>query len=302
MTLHYTLSQFSRPEARRAFGRTWLGICAAGALGSLLVFGARHAFFIVTIWLLCLFAPVRIAVEVLHTVGPRIRKRMHLDLERRADRYTTREETTLRVEALFGRDVQMPRIAPPDLRAKIMEAAARLTDRAFRGGEGPLGVLRVTTTCGSLLVRWVETIAAGEGATVPASPGSLTPPARAGNGADPPALWDPKASIQDQWVTLRAVAALAALTKTLAAVYEDSTGQVLDGGTALRAAADAAMDYADQIGLRLEGPAWEETAGVPRTMLSPDLVTRLAETWTAFCTAPPPAPRRLLAFLETVGP
>ncbi len=302
MTLRYTLSQLSRPEARRAVGRTWLGICVAGALGSLLVFGGRHAFFIATIWLLCLFAPGRIAVEMLHTVGSRIRKQMHLDLERRADRYTTREQTTLRVEALFGRDVQLPRIAPPDLRAKIMEAAARLTDRAFRRGEGPLGVLRATTTCGSLLVRWVETIARGDGGTVPVSPGPLAPAVQVGNGAGPPALWDPEASIQDQWVTLRAVAALAALTKTLAAVYEDSAGQVLDGGAALRAAADAAMDYADQIGLRLDGPAWEEMAGIPRTTLPPDLVARLAETWTAFCTAPPPAPRRLLAFLETVWP
>lgn len=292
MTLRYTLSQLSRGEARRAFGLWWLGICVVGFLVSLLAFGGRQAFFIATVWFLFLFWPVRIAVETLHTLGPRIRRQMQLDLERQQDQYTTREHISLRIEVLFRREVQLPRIAPPELGAKVMEAAVGLTDRALLRGDGLLAVLRTTAVCGTLLDRWLGTIASGEGGA---------PAVHPGNGAGPPALWDPRASIQEQWGTLRAVAALAALTKTLTAVYEDSAGRPLDGGPALRTAAEAAMDYADQIGLKLDGPAWAEVSGIPRTALSSEHLARLAETWTAFCTAPPPAPRRLLVFLETVA-
>jgi len=300
MTLRYTLSRLSRPAARRAFGRIWLGVCLAGVLGSLFVFGVRHAFFIATVWLLCVFAPVRIAAELLHTVGPRFRRQISENLARREDRYATREHITVMVEDLFGREVQMPRLAPPDLAPKVIEAAVHLCDRAFRRGGGAFGVLRAATTCAVLLERWVGTIAAGEHALPPAVPLPVTPVAGTGDGSAPPALWDPHASIQDQWVTLRSVAGLAALTKTLTAVYEDSASQPLEGGGALRAAADAALDYTDQIGLLLDGPGWEEIAGVPRVAVPIELVGRLAETWTAFCTAPQPAPRRLLAFVEAV--
>ncbi len=302
MTLRYTLSRLSRPEDRRAFGRTWLWVCLAGALLSLVVFGVKSAFFITMVWVLCVFAPVRIAVEMLHTVGPRIRRQMQLDLDRRADRYTTREQIALRVQVLVANAVQLPRIAPPDLGAKVEEAAVHLTDRALRGGDGALGVLRAATACGALLERWVGTIAAGESGAAPVSASPRTPAAQApgGNGVGPAALWDPRASIQDQWTALRAVAGLAALTQTLTAVYEDAAGLPFDGGGALRAMADAAMDYADQIGLQLDGPAWVEVTGIPRTAFPHDLLAHGAETWTAFCTAPAPAPRRLQAFVATV--
>jgi hypothetical protein len=300
MTVRYALSQLGRPDARRAFGRTWLGVCLAGACATTLAVGFHHLFFIATVWLVCVFAPVRIAIEGLHTLGPRIRDQMYRDLAGRAHRYATREDITLMVEALFGREVQMPRLAPSILGRKIVETAARLCDRAFLGGTGPDGVFRAATACAGLLDRWVGTIAAGERS---ASPPPLFPPAGAADaqdGASPPVLWNPHASIQDQWVTLRAVAGLAALTKVLVAVVEDSTSRPLDGGAAVRAAADTAMDYADQLGLQLDGPPWDSVLGLPPADLPPDLITRLAGTWTAFCAAPQPAPRRLLAFLNTV--
>jgi hypothetical protein len=300
MTLRYTLSRLSRPEERRAFGRTWLWVCLAGALLSLMVFGLRSAFFIVSIWVLCVFAPVRIAVEMLHTLGPRIRRQMQLKLDRQQDRYTTREQIALRVQGLLANEVQLPRIAPPDLGPKVEEAAIQLTDRALRGGDGVLGVLRALTVCGTLLARWIGTIASGESARISASPQTSATQVPGGNGAGPDALWDPRASIQDQWTALRAVAGLAALTKTLTAVYEDAAGVPLEGGGALRVMADAAMDYADQIGLQLDGPAWEETTGIPRAGLPHDLLARVAETWTDFCMAPAPSPRRLRAFIATV--
>ena len=291
MKLRYALSRLRHPAARRAFGRTWFWICAAGALASILVFGRGHAFFIAVVWLVCVFAPVRIAAEVLHAHGSRIRRELQRTLEARADRYATPEQVTLMVEALFGKEVRLPRLAPPDLPDKVIEAAARVGHSALRGSAGPSAVLRAASTCATLLQRWAGVIAAGEAGE----------PLRAGNGAASPALWDPSASIQDQWVALRAVAGLAALTKTLTAVYEDSAGRPSDTGASLRALSEAAMDYVDQVGLRLDGPAWEDVEGVRPEALPPEQLNRLAVAWTTFCAAPPPAPRRLRAFIEALG-
>ena len=301
MTIRYALSRLSRPDARRVFGRTWLGVCLTGACATLLAVGFRHLFFVAAVWLVCIFAPVRIAIEALHVLGPRIRARMYRDLSGRRDRYTTREGIALMVEAHFGREVHMPRLAPPVLEAKVVEAAARLCGRAFLGGAGPAGVDRTATTCAGLLGRWVGTIADSERGAAPVSPRPMGEAAgRDGDGTPPRALWDPGASIQDQWQTLRAVAGLAALTKVLVAVAEDSAPHPLEGGSAMRSAAEAAMDYADQVGLRLEGPPWEDAAGLPAPALSPSVIGRLAGAWTVFCTVPQPAPRRLAAFVDAL--
>jgi hypothetical protein len=291
MSLRYALSQLSRPAARRAFGRAWLWVCAGGALVSIGAFGSAHAFFVVALWVVCVYAPVRIAVEVLHSRGPRIRQELRRAVARRADRYATPERVTLMVESLFAKEVRLPRLAPPDLREKVIEAAVRVSHAAFQGNAGPSGLVRAATTCGAFLQRWTGVIAAGEAAERP----------QAGNGAAPPTLWDPSASVQDQWVALRAVAGLAALTKTLTAVYEDGTGLTFDAGASLRALAEAAMDYVDQVGLRLDGPAWEDVEDVPPGALTPERLGRLADTWVTFCSAPLPAPRRLRAFVETLN-
>jgi hypothetical protein len=301
MTLRYSLSRLGRPAARRSFGRAWLVICLVGAAVSLAAFGARHLFFILTVWIVCVFAPVRIAIEALHTIGPRIRRQMEDDLERRDDRYSTREQITMMVDVLYGRTVHMPRLAPPGLSLKVKEAASSIAERAFLSGGGPLTLLRAALICASLLERWMAAIAGGEyvaGTGEPPDVGSGAGDSL--NGEAPPVLWNPGASIQEQWGRLRAVAGMAALVRTLAAVYEDSTGRALDEGQALWSATDAAMDYVDQIGLRLEGPPWEYQGGMPQAPLPADVAGRLAGAWTEFCLAPEPAPRRLLAFVESV--
>lgn len=297
MTLRYALSQLSRPAARRAFGRAWLWVCVGGAFVTMVAFGRAHLFFIAAVWLVCVFAPVRIAVEVLHSRGPRLRRELQEALWGRGDRYATLEHATLMAETLFAKEVHLPRLAPPDLREKVIESAARITHRALRGSAGPGAVLQAATTCAVLLQRWAGAIAAGE-AVEPQAVGPDGP--AAGNGVSSPALWDPAGSVQDQWVALRAVTGLAALTKTLTAVYEDSAGETFQGGAALRTLSEAAMDYADQVGLRLDGPAWEDIAGVSTRALEVERLNRLAGTWVAFCSGPLPAPRRLGAFVEAL--
>lgn len=284
MTLRYTVSRLARPDARRAFGRAWLWICLAGAAVTLVADGGRHFFLVLVAWLVCIFAPVRIAVEALHSVGPRWKTALQRESLGRADRYRSAEGVALMVEWFASREVRSPRLAPPDLGPKVIEAASRLAGRLLRGDD-PAGLRSGVGRCASLLDRWVALIAAGDAAS---------------DGVGPGELWDPGASIQDQWGTLRAVAGLAALTKVLVAVYEDSAGRPLEEGAAIRREADAAMDYVDQVGLRLDGPPWEEIAAIPRSTLAPDAAARMAGTWLEFCAGPLPAPRRLGAFLDAV--
>jgi hypothetical protein len=299
MRLRYVLSRLGDPRARRVFGRWWAGICVAGALVTLLIFGGSHAFFIAAIWLLCVFAPLRIAIEILHTAGPRLRRDLVRSIEGRDDRYGTHEGVSLMVEALFAREVRLPRLAPPDLGPKVIEAATRVTERTLRS-EGPLGIVGAGSTCSTLLQRWIGAVAAGEVVTVGARGAAGRRPDEA-NGATPATLWDPQASVQEQWVALRAIAGLAALTKTLTAVYEDVAGRLWESSGPVRALAEAAMDYADQVGLRLNGPPWEDIAGLPGRGLAPDYLNQLASTWLTFCITPPPAPRRLKAFVDALA-
>jgi hypothetical protein len=294
MTLRYALSRLERADARRAFGRTWLWVCLAGAAVTLAADGGRDLFLVLVAWIVCVFAPVRIAVETLQTIGPRWKSSLQRRLLERPNRYTSPEDITLMVEWFVAQDVQVPRLAPRDLAPKVITAASGVCGATLRGGAP--GLLHAAVRCASLLDRWVGTIAAGEQLPpVPASAGAV-----AANGAAPAALWEAGASIQDQWGTLRALAGLAALAKVLVDIYEDSTGLALDGGAAIRTEADAAMDYVDQIGLRLDGPPWEDVPGVPRAALPLETVARLVETWLVFFAGPLPAPRRLAAFVETI--
>jgi hypothetical protein len=300
MTLRYALSRLERPEARRTFGRTWLWLCLAGAAATLVADGGRHFFLVLVIWLVCVFAPVRIAAEAMHSTGPRWKSSLQRGLLTRTDRYASAENINLMVEWFAARDVRSPRLAPPDLAPKVIAAASGLCRRALRAG-GPGDLAGAATRCASFLDRWVATIAAGErGDLLSTAAPPADAPAASPNGAAPGDLWNPRASIQDQWETLRAVAGLAALTKVLIAVSEDSGGRTVGGGGAIRAEADAAMDYVDQIGLRLEGPPWDEIPGVPRPALPPETLARMADTWLTFCAGPLPAPRRLAAFVDAV--
>jgi hypothetical protein len=289
MTLRYALTRLERSEARRAFGRTWLWICLAGAAVTLAADGGRDFFLVLVAWLVCIFTPVRIAVELLHSAGPRWKGALQQRLLGRPDRYASPEGVALMVEWFASRDVHAPRLAPPDLTPKVVTAASRVCGTALAAG-GPDGLRRAAGRCAALLDRWLAVIAAGEGGLH----------AVAANGDAPGGLWNPRADIQEQWGTLRALAGFAALTKVLVAVYEDSAGRRLDGGDAVRAEADAAMDYVDQIGLRLEGPAWDAVPGVPRDALPAETTARLVETWLTFYGHPLPAPRRLAAFVDVV--
>jgi hypothetical protein len=311
MRIRYALSRLSRAAARRAFGRTWAWVCGIGALLSVFVLGWQHLFFIAAVWFVCIFLPVRIAVEALHSRGPKIAGALRREIRGAPDRYATPEGVAVMVEALFADEVRMPRLAPPDLGPKVIEAAAQVARRALGGG-GPTALQHAAGTCGALVEQWTRAIADGESprprGAAPADGG----PERwtSGNGASPPAgaasgrrdspSWDAGASIQDQWERLRALAGMAALAKTLAAVYEDSAGAAAEPDAVLRPLCEAAMDYVDQVGLALDGPPWDPALADSGVGLASDRADALRETWVAFCSAPPPAPRRLRAFVDAL--
>ncbi len=306
MTIRHWLAQLSDPAGRRTFGRTWLGVCLSAALChiflNIVVFHDPYVFFVLAVWLAVVYAPVRIAVEVLHVVGPRLRRQLEQKLEHREDRYATRQHIAMMGELFFHREVRLPPLAPADLAAKVIAAAVELSDRALRTGPGPNRLLRVTGTCAALLQQWVGAIASdAANASVPDHPRSARHGGDEGANKRQAVLWNPRDPIQTQWATLRAMVGLAALTKTLTALYEDSAARTLDDGPALRTMADAAMDYADQVGLELDGATWEGVSGLPRTTTLPqDRVSELADRWRTFCGAPHPAPRRLQAFIDTL--
>jgi hypothetical protein len=310
MRFQYALSLLSRPAARRAFGRTWAWVCVAGAFITVLVFGFRHVFFIAAVWFVCVFAPVRIAVEALHSRGTAIRSDLQRAVWQQPDRYATPERVALMVETLFAKEVHLPRLAPPDLSAKIMEAAAQITRRTVHTAGASNGLGNAAGTCAAVVARWTAAIALEE-----ATPQNMRPAEeqRTGNGAGSgdeigmsgersALLWRSGASIQDRWEILRGLAGMAGLTQTLAAVYEDHAGRHNGGGrAAVRLLCEATLDYVDQLGLQLEGPAWEHIEiDPPPGGLTDDRADAMVESWMTFCRAPLPAPRRLRAFVDTL--
>jgi len=301
VTWRYRVAQLSRRGVRRTVGRLWFAVCSAGAIVTLGLAGGRHLFIVIAVWLVCVFVPGRIAIEALQAWSPRVRETLRREVARRGDRYDLPGGLAVMAELLYEREVRPPRLAPPDLAARVTDASVALCRHAGAPGARSNAVHRAAMVCGSLLDRWLSAIAASEQDSRP--PAGTTGGHRAAgtpNGARPPVLWDADASIQDQWVVLRAVAGLGALTAVLILLYEDTSGRQMDGGGSLRAVADAAMDYVDQVGLGMDGPPWESATGIPLAPLSQDLAARLAETWVAFCQTPLPAPRRLGAFIDSL--
>src|SRR5438034_3043372 len=141
MTIRHWLAQLSDPTTRRNFGRTWLGVCLSAALChiflNIVVFHDPYVFFVLAVWLAAVYAPVRIAVEILQVLGPRLRQQLGQSLEHREDRYATRQRIAMMAERFFAREVRLPSLVPPDLAAKVITAAVELSDRALRTGPGP---------------------------------------------------------------------------------------------------------------------------------------------------------------------
>lgn len=283
MGIRFWLSRLGEARHRRTATR-WLLTLALGGFGlTMLVLiatgrGTGRWFFALAVWLALIFIPLWLVTQVFQTLGPTLRRRLSAGLAGREDRYRRPSTVTLIVEDLLERQVVMPRIATPVAAQKARDAAVALVVRANRQGD-VLETLRGSLTrCLVGVEAWARDVGGWAAAAAPEN-------------------------IQARWGTVRALAALAALSKTLVAVYEDraggGVGPHLDGRS-LHLFLDNTLDFCDDLALQVEVPAWEE----PPLDLPPDpaVPAQIRQAWQHYADTPEPAPTALEAFLAVALP
>lgn len=274
-----TATQWLLTLALAGFGLTMLILIATGR-------GTGRWFFALVIWLALVFIPLWLLIQVFQTIGPALGRRATAKLAGQGERYRRPSAVILLVEDLFDRHVVMPRIATPVHAEKAREAAIALVVRANRHGDG-LEVLRSSLArCLQGVEAWVQDAGAWAAAIAPEN-------------------------IQARWATVRALAALAALSKTLVSVYEDRSEDPagwrlwphLDGRS-LHTFLDNTLDFCDELALQVEIPSWEEPPLDLPPDLAPDLATaaRVRDAWQQYVDTPAPAPSALAVFLAVVIP
>jgi len=238
MDVRLLISRLASPNTREAAARALALVTAAGFVLTMVVLlasggGADQWFFVLLVWALFVYVPLRILLEAAQTLGPALRRRLAASAAGRADRYGTRPEIELMVDALLDRHVVMPRIATPVQKGKARDGAVAVLVEA---GPDDAGLRRAAGTCLGVVDRWVTILgrwAADEGR-----------------------------SIQARWGDVRALAAMAAMTRVLLAAYTDRTattfelgdGQLSDPEEFL----DACLDYCDDLALEVDVRAWRE--------------------------------------------
>jgi hypothetical protein len=269
-------------ERRRAI--RWLVTLALGGFGLTMFVliasgrGTDRWFFILVVWLALIFIPLWLVTAAFETLGPALRVRMARHLAGRLDRYGRLPGTAVLVEDLFAKQVVMPRITTPPQAYKAREAAVALVVLAHRQPPALETLQEVVGRCLVGVEAWARDLGGWTAASAPEN-------------------------IQARWGTVRALAALAALSKTLVAVYEDRSGRDLWpdlDDRSLHAFLDAALDYCDELALQVEVTPWEEPAlGLPA---DPEAAAHLRHAWQRYVDAPQPAPAALQAFLGEVLP
>ncbi len=279
VSARFWLSRLAEERVRRAATR-WLALLAlAGFLLTLFFLGATGRgtgrwFFVLTVWMGLIFLPLWLLTQAFQSIGPALRRRLTAGVTGRTDRYRHPSSVSLVVEDLFARNVVMPRIATPEQAQKARQAASTLVARAERGGAG--GLAPALRTCLAAVDGWTREM---------------------GRWAASHAAED----IQARWAEARALAALAALTKTLLAVLEDQARlspalPAEDAGLG-HAFLDAVIDYCDELALQVEVLPWTEP--FPGTFEAlPRSGEVLREAWRRYIEAPPPAPTPLEAFIQ----
>lgn len=270
---------------------SWLLAAAFGGFGLtmlLLIAGGRSTdrwLFVLAVWLALVFVPLWLTTAAFETLGPALRVRLVRRLLERPDRYEIPGTSALLVAHLFARHVVLPRIATPREGARAREAASAVLDRA-RVSPSPQGALRAAIArCLVGVEEWARELGAWAAAT--------------------------PENVQARWEAVRALAALAALGKTLVAVYEDQTGRApwpgpergsphafLDAESS-HAFLDAALDYCDELALRVEVAPWEEP---PLDLPLDPGGARLREAWQRYAGASAPTPETLEAWLAEIFP
>lgn len=278
------LGRFADDASRRALARWLLIACGFGFVASIAAlavvgYGTDRWVFVLVVWAVFLYIPLRIAIETLQTVGLRLRDAAMDHIVSDPRRYDRPEALALLIEHLFIRHATLPRIAKPGHGQKAREAAGAILRRAGSTG-GAAERLRATIR-GALAAAEVEAVALSASASGP--------------DAD---------DIQSRWEGARALGALSVLLQVLVAAHKDRWGDFppvpeLDGRS-LADYVDALLDYCDEAALNVDALPWTE----PLLRSSPRAADAEAirTSWRAFVVAGTPSPRTLQDFLTTVLP
>lgn len=267
------LHRLSTPEGRRRGSRVLLGLCAAGVALSGVVFGWDRWFFLLMLWVGVVYIPLRLALEWLGAAGRRQRQRYRAALPDRITPHTL----PVAAQALYDREVWMPRIVTPPFVEKVHEAVVGIAGHSLRRDPSGETIRHAALQFAAVADGWMAELS------------TVRPD-------------DPEAqNIQARWRDIRLLAALMATTRVLAALYEELAHQPFYGpgitAGGLRTFLDDAMEFLDRAALEPEMPAWR---GTLLGLWAPE-VHLLRQRWEAFCEVRGPAPRRLGAVLEALG-
>ncbi len=279
MNFRAFLSGLASPVTRQSAARGLLAVCVIGYVVTLIVLAASGAglqrwFFALLAWTLFAYIPLRILLEAFQTIAPGMRRTLIDQTVSRENRYRSRASIELMVEGFYDRAVVMPRIATPSQAEKAKAGAVAVLVHTGRVESAPLAV--TATRCFAAADAWVRDLGAWAGQEAP------------GN-------------IQIRWAGVRAVIALAALTKLLIAAAVDRGEPSLTvaiGVDAAEARLDAAVDYCDDLALHVDVVPWAEP---PLALdVPPQTVAVIRERWAAFCDTASPALDARRAFVEAV--
>jgi hypothetical protein len=280
MIFRRLLSTLTDAGSRQTTARALGVICVIGylvTLGAMAASGAglRRWFFALLVWAVVVYIPLRIVLEAIYSLAPSLRMKLIAQTVTRGDRYASRGTIELVVDGLVAESVVMPRIATPAQHGKVKDGAVAILMRVREDGDA--AVARAAQRCLAAVERWVT-----QNATWSAEQATH--------------------NIQARWATVRALTALAGMTRVLIAAFEDRSGQKfsvgpVDGARAI-AYLEACLDFCDQLALEVDVAPWTEPA--LHLDIPPTLRDRIWEAWKTYADTPSPALGARQAMVEAV--
>lgn len=278
MNLRMALSRLDSAEARVGVARALALFCVVGYILSLAVLfatgiGLNRWLFVLLMWALLVYLPLRILLEAFQTIAPAIRRALVTQAVSDPARYRSSGSIELVIDGLFTQDVLMPRITKPQDGQKARDGSAAVL---WANLSQQIDLARVSAQCLGTVEQWTTDLSSWARSAAPQN-------------------------IQARWAGLRALASFAALTKILLGAVADQSGHRHLGPQPwrdLREYLDACLDYCDRLALEVDVTPWTEAPlGIS---VSADAAAAIRMAWTAYLETPPPAIEARNNFVKTL--